>query len=72
MDRKTFIRNTSFGAAALLSSRYSFGNSAKEFPVVRMPENLRKFKSPAVEAIINDIQKNIFLQLYSILLYPGM
>ena len=59
MDRKTFIRNTSFGAAALLSSRYSFGNSAKEFPVVRMPENLRKFKSPAVEAIINDIQKNI-------------
>ncbi len=59
MDRKSFIINTSLGAAAILNSGYSFGRSAKDFPLVRTPENLRKFRSPVVEALINDIQKNI-------------
>jgi len=59
MKRKDFITKTSLASAALLLSKYSFGKTAGEFPTVRVAESLRKFKSPAVERLIIEIQKNI-------------
>jgi len=59
MKRKEFIRSTSLTIAALTSGKSLFANRDYDFPVVRTPENLRKFKSPAVEGVIKEIQKNI-------------
>jgi uncharacterized protein len=59
MKRRQFIQNTSLAAGAILASRYSFSIGKNDFPVVRVAENLRRFKSPAVEKVIADIQKNI-------------
>jgi hypothetical protein len=59
MNRKKFIRQTSLASAALLMSDYSFAKWNSDFPVVRVPENQRKFKSPAVEKLIAEIKKNI-------------
>ncbi len=59
MNRKKFIRQTSLASAALLLSDLSSAHRAGDFPVVRTPEHLRKFKSPAVERVIAEIKKNI-------------
>ncbi len=60
MKRRTFIQRSSFASAALLTSKLSFAeNFANDFPVVRIPEAERKFKSPAVEKIIAEINKNV-------------
>ncbi len=59
MDRKKFIQQTSLASAGLLMSNYSFAKWNEDFPVVRVPENQRKFKSPAVEKLIAEIKKNI-------------
>ena len=59
MNRKKFIQQTSLASAALLMSDLSFAKTTNNFPVVRVPENLRKFKSPAVEKLIAGINKNI-------------
>lgn len=59
MKRRKFIQQSSLAGAALLFSKYSFANKTNDFPVVRVAENLRKFKSPAVENLIADIKKNI-------------
>ena len=59
MNRKKFIRQTSLASAALLMSDYSFAKWNSNFPVVRIPQNQRKFKSPAVENLIAEIKKNI-------------
>ncbi len=42
-----------------MAGQYSFSIGKKDFPVVRLSENLRKFKSPAVERIIKEVQNNI-------------
>ncbi|HNF44129.1 MAG TPA: glycoside hydrolase family 125 protein, partial [Ferruginibacter sp.] len=59
MNRKKFIRQTSLASAALLLSDLSSAHRAGDFPVVRTPGHLRKFKSPAVERVIAEIKKNI-------------
>ena len=59
MNRKKFIRQTSLASAALLMSDLSFAKTTNDFPVVRVPESQRKFKSPAVEKLIAEIKKNI-------------
>lgn len=59
MNRKKFIQQTSLAAAGILSSKYSFANNNNDFPVVRVTENLRKFKSAAVEKLIADVKSKI-------------
>lgn len=61
MNRREFIRNTSLAATgALLASTASTAWSAETgFPVVCVPEAKRKFKSPAIEAVIAKVQAGI-------------
>ncbi len=59
MKRRKFLQQSSLATAGLLLSKYSFAGKAADFPVVRVAEYLRKFKSPAVEKLITDIKKNI-------------
>jgi meiotically up-regulated gene 157 (Mug157) protein len=58
MKRRKFIQQSSLAVAGLMLSPYSFAGANNDFPVVRVPENLRKFKSPAVEKLIAEIKKN--------------
>ncbi len=44
---------------SLALSKYSFANTKLEFPIVRIPEAQRKFKSAAVEQTVETIKKNI-------------
>lgn len=59
MKRRNFIQQSTLAAAGLALSANGFGNTfAQDFPVVRVPENQRRFRSKAVEKIIADLQKN--------------
>ncbi|HVX51561.1 MAG TPA: glycoside hydrolase family 125 protein [Chitinophagaceae bacterium] len=59
MQRRTFIQQAALtGAAITLSKLAKAGAGRDDFPVVRIAEAQRKFKSPAVEKIITDIQSN--------------
>ncbi len=57
MNRRQFIRNTTLVASSLLISAPSWAGAAT-FPVVRTPEEKRKFKSPAVERAIQKIKSS--------------
>ncbi len=59
MKRKKFIASSALASAGLLLNRQLFAGWATEFPVVRVPESQRKFKSAAIEKVITDIKKNI-------------
>jgi uncharacterized protein len=59
MNRREFIRNTSLAAATFILSPSLTLVADDNFPVVRIPEAKRKFKSPAVEKTINEIQSSI-------------
>lgn len=59
MNRKKFIQQSSLATAGILMSKYSFANLNSDFPVVRVPETQRKFKSPAVEKLIAEIKSKI-------------
>lgn len=59
MDRKKFIRQSSLASAGLLMSNYIFAGRHTDFPLVRVTENQRRFKSPAVEKLIAEVKKNI-------------
>ena len=59
MNRKKFIQQTSLASAALLFNKYSFALTGRDFPVVRVPEAERKFKSEAVENLIKEISRSI-------------
>jgi uncharacterized protein len=59
MTRREFIRNSSMVASTLAlvpSLTFAAGN---DFPVVRTPEAKRRFKSPAVEKTIAQVQSSI-------------
>ena len=56
MKRRAFLQQTSLATAGILLSNYSFANKSAGFPIVRTPENLRRFKSPAVEELITEMQ----------------
>jgi meiotically up-regulated gene 157 (Mug157) protein len=58
MNRRHFIRNTSFLAAGAMLGSAS-GAAETSFPVVRIPEDKRKFKSRAVERTIETIKARI-------------
>ena len=58
MKRRQFIRNASLLASGILFR--SPGRTAEsDFPVVRVPENKRRFKSPAVERAIARVKSSI-------------
>jgi hypothetical protein len=58
MTRRDFVQTTSLAAAGLMFG--SIGRAAEEnFPVVRIPEAKRKFKSVAVENKIRQIKSSI-------------
>jgi len=59
MNRKKFIQQSSLATAGILMSNYSFAKWQADFPLVRIPESQRKFKSPAVEKLIAEVKKNI-------------
>jgi meiotically up-regulated gene 157 (Mug157) protein len=59
MKRKQFISTSAMATAGFLIGKHSFAAGKQEFPVVRVAEHLRKFRSPAVEKLITEVQKNI-------------
>jgi meiotically up-regulated gene 157 (Mug157) protein len=58
MNRREFIRNSSLAASGILLGAAARAGEAT-FPVVRVPESKRKFKSEAVERTINRIKSSI-------------
>lgn len=59
MKRRTFLQQASLATAGIMLHDYTLAKNRDSFPTVRTPENLRKFKSPAVEELIATIKKNI-------------
>jgi hypothetical protein len=59
MTRRTFLQNTTLAASGLLLSSLASARAAEAFPVVRVPESRRKFKSVAVEQTIARVQSAI-------------
>src|SRR5580692_6797911 len=63
MKRRDFIRNASLATAGLALAPWQSSAAGMEtisnFPVVRIPGAQRKFKSPAVEKIIAEVQSSI-------------
>ena len=58
MNRREFIRNTTLAASGLMLASVARGADSA-FPVVRVAEGKRKFKSLAVEKTIQNIQSSI-------------
>ncbi len=59
MNRRKFVQQSTLSAGAFILSKYSMGKDFKEFPTVRVPFAERKFSSPAVEALIAEIRKQV-------------
>jgi meiotically up-regulated gene 157 (Mug157) protein len=59
MNRREFIRNTSLAASTLMLAPSVSWAQAGGFPDVRTPEAKRRFKSPAVEKVIAQVQSTI-------------
>ncbi len=60
MLRRKFIQQTSLATAATVMSKYSLAtNGIDDFPVVRIPEVQRRFKSKSVEKLITEIKSKI-------------
>jgi len=58
MNRRDFIRNTTLVASSVMLGSVSQA-AESEFPVVRTPENKRRFKSAAVERTIARVKSKI-------------
>jgi uncharacterized protein len=57
MNRRRFVIQTSLATTAIILSRYTKGWGAETaFPIVRIPEKDRNFKSTAVERIIAEVK----------------
>jgi meiotically up-regulated gene 157 (Mug157) protein len=59
MNRKDFIKQTSLATAGVMLSKYASAETATSFPIVRVSEAQRKFKSKAVEKLIAEIKSKI-------------
>jgi meiotically up-regulated gene 157 (Mug157) protein len=59
MNRREFIRNTTLAASSLALMPSPTWEAETGFPVVRIPEAKRKFKSLAVEKTIERVQSSI-------------
>ena len=58
MQRRKFLQQSVLASAAVLTAGGSMGAGA-EFPVVRIAEARRKFKSQSVEKIVREVRQNI-------------
>src|SRR5579871_677571 len=58
MQRRKFIHQSSLASAGFFVARYPLGFS-KDFPLVRIPESQRRFKSPVIEKTIDEVKNNI-------------
>ncbi len=60
MQRRKFLQQTALASAAIAASNYSSAaNKELQFPVVRVAEANRKFKSVAVEKLIKEVKSKI-------------
>jgi meiotically up-regulated gene 157 (Mug157) protein len=59
MNRRTFIQSTALAASGFLLAPSPAWATETSFPVVRVSAAKRKFKSPAVEKTIAQVQSNI-------------
>jgi meiotically up-regulated gene 157 (Mug157) protein len=59
MNRREFIRNTSLAASSLMLAPSLTWAAESGFPLVRVPEGKRKFRSAAVERTIKRVQSSI-------------
>lgn len=59
MNRKDFIKQTSLATAGIMLSKYASAETPAAFPVVRIAEAKRKFKSKAVEHVIAEVKSKI-------------
>lgn len=59
MNRKVFLQHTGVLGAGLIAAPVSFGRTAADFPVVRVAENQRHFKSDAIENAIKVFQSRV-------------
>jgi uncharacterized protein len=59
MNRRNFIQKTSLITGVSMLSGGSILASNSIFPTVRIPESQRNFKSPSVEAMIQEVKKTI-------------
>ena len=59
MNRRDFIANSALVASSLLFASPLARAAADSFPVVRIPEAKRKFRSAAVERVISEVQSSI-------------
>ncbi|WP_018627895.1 glycoside hydrolase family 125 protein [Niabella aurantiaca] len=59
MNRKTFLQHTGALGTGLAMHPLSFAQSKNDFPVVRVAENQRHFKSTAIENAIKTFQSNV-------------
>src|SRR5260370_1478889 len=61
MRRRKFLQQSTLATAGFFMARESFGaaGAAGDFPVVRIPESARKFKSISVEKTIREVRSNI-------------
>lgn len=59
MNRRNFIQQTSLITGVSMLSGGSILASNSIFPTVRIPESQRNFKSPSVEAMIQEVKKTI-------------
>ena len=57
MKRRVFLQQTSMAAVGLAINGYASAGNRADFPMVRLPEQARKFKSPAVEKLISSVQR---------------
>lgn len=59
MKRKDFIKTTSVLGAGLATGKFSFAATAKDFPIVRVAEGERNFKSALIESAIKTFQAKV-------------
>jgi uncharacterized protein len=59
MNRRNFIQQTSLITGVSMLSGGTILASNSTFPTIRIPESQRNFKSPSVEAMIQEVKKNI-------------
>ncbi len=59
MKRRTFLQNSAMLGAGMLASKFSFAALPADFPVVRVAEKDRHFRSKPIEDMIKEFQKNV-------------
>lgn len=59
MKRRTFLHNSALLGAGMLASKFSYAQVGANFPVVRVAEKDRHFKSDVVEGIIQEFQSKV-------------